>query len=78
MATKKKTVRTRTRVTGDRSWRRDLLARDIFTALVVKHYGEPRDQSVSTDRLWQTLADTALFAAHTFELHRAEFGGKRK
>ncbi len=65
--TKKKTVRKRVRA-NDRHWRRDLMARDIFIALVVRE-PKPLDSAA-------TLADTALFAAATFERHRAEWRGK--
>lgn len=71
MTTKKKPTR-RVRST-DRNWRRDLLARDIFTALTVRDHGKPMGPDLTDEQIWSTNAVAALKAAEQFERARAAF-----
>lgn len=66
-------VATRTRSRSERSWRRDMLARDLFIALCVKSKWPDLGPGISLEQERAVLAREALVSADVFEDERATF-----
>lgn len=62
----------------DRNWRRDLLARDIFTALTIAKHGVSLGPGITEEQIWKSYATTALAAAEQFEQSRKDFKPRSK
>jgi len=79
MNTKTKTkVKLKERRGPRRSWRRDILASEIFIDLITSSYGDLGAPGLTREAVWRAHAVAALEAAEQFEAARAEFSKRSK